>query len=231
MSLALFGLRPVCRYALEPITLLLRPGGGPLLHRKSLTTDRPIDSPRPPPSASLPVAATTAATASNVTASSPNTPTIPTTTTASPRVPARHPLHENLIFPSPGSAAPPASWSHYDAPIPVGVPDGSAMVRYRRRLLNPRRIAKLHSRPWLRVVRLIAILGGAAMCSYLVLVSDYKAENHIFTPIQRRFAEWKREYFRLSDADVVELQRQESAAAAEVARRRGRARNVLDVVD
>ncbi|KAJ3334347.1 hypothetical protein HDU76_000040 [Blyttiomyces sp. JEL0837] len=98
--------------------------------------------------------------------------------------------------------------THYDTNLPAVAAEDRRAVRFRRRLLNPRRIERLQEKSvWFRTTRAAAPLVSFGVAGYMLLFVDFGGEGeNVFSPVRRMFNEWKHRFLTLSATDEKELQ-------------------------
>ncbi|KND02668.1 uncharacterized protein SPPG_01753 [Spizellomyces punctatus DAOM BR117] len=92
--------------------------------------------------------------------------------------------------------------SHYDTSVPKVIAENPKLLKYRRRILNPRRLEPTQG---VRTIKVAGKLGMVGAVFYMVLMADWGEGEHCFSGVRRFYDEKKREFFTLSEEDEREL--------------------------
>ncbi|KAI9202180.1 uncharacterized protein BJ171DRAFT_515131 [Polychytrium aggregatum] len=98
--------------------------------------------------------------------------------------------------------------SHYESSVPKAISANPKYLKYRRRLLHPR---KNTVTPGVQLFMRGSYAVMAVLGVYSVLWMDWGDGDHCFRPIRRYFEQKKQEFFSLSPDDQEELRQQATA--------------------
>ncbi|KAJ3213205.1 hypothetical protein HK099_007521 [Clydaea vesicula] len=88
--------------------------------------------------------------------------------------------------------------SHYDSPVPKVISDNPKMMKFRRRVLNSR---KMNETPTYRKVKVGGYFLMAFSVVYTVLFADWGDREHCYSGVRRYYYKKRREFFSLSEND------------------------------